>query len=275
MILTTPPSASGRSGGNFLEVPAGAGDGAAGAGADHAVRDPAVGVVPDLRAGGLVVAGRGGRVGELVRLVGAGDLGDEPVRDAVVALRAVRGDGGGRHHHFGAVGLEHGALVLAHLVRHHEDAAVALLLGHERQADAGVAGGGLHDGAAGQEFAGSFGLLDHLRRDAVLDRTAGVQVFQLHQDGGRDAIGHVVEFDERRMADEVQNGLGVLHRYKVTVSGRAGTSARPRLRQVRGLAVKRIARLKKLKSYALPAGMLLAAGYSSGSGSPCGSPRST
>jgi len=178
----------------------------------------AVSVTPDFRAGGLVVAARGRRIGKLVRLVGTGDFRDEPVRDTVVALRAVGRHGRWRDHYFGAISLKHGALVFAHLVRHHEDALVALLLGHQRQPYTGIARRRLNDGAAGQQCAGPFGLFDHFHRDTVLDGAARIDVFQFDQDRGFDAFRHVVELDERRVSDEVQDGLRVLHRYKVTVS---------------------------------------------------------
>jgi hypothetical protein len=101
------------------------------------------------------------------------------------------------------------------------------LLRHQGQSDAGVPGGGLDDGAAGLELPVALGFLDHLRRDAVLDGAAGVHVFQLHEDSGLDALGDVVELDERGVADEIQDRLGVLHGYQLTVLG-CRTGAGPR-----------------------------------------------
>src|SRR5690606_23759385 len=54
--------------GDLLEVPAGAADRPAGADARHEVRDAPLGLLPDLRPGGLVVRPRVLRVGVLVRL---------------------------------------------------------------------------------------------------------------------------------------------------------------------------------------------------------------
>ena len=73
----------------LLEVAGHAGDGAAGADAGDEHRDLAVGLLPDLRAGGAVVDLGVGEVGELVGPPGAGDLAGQPVGDAVVALRRV------------------------------------------------------------------------------------------------------------------------------------------------------------------------------------------
>ena len=143
----------------------------------------------------------------------------------------VRGDGGGRDDDLGAVGLEHVALVLADLVRAHEDAVVALALGDQGQADAGVAGRRLDDGAAGLERAGGLGGLDHPQRDAVLHRPAGVQVLDLGQHRGGDALGDVVELDERRVADEVGDVFGVLHRPSSQTPDSASAGARSRARR--------------------------------------------
>ena len=75
----------------------------------------------------------------LVGLEAAGDLLGEPVGDGVVALRRVVLDRGRRDHDLGAVGAQERDLLLAHLVRHDEDAAVALDRGRDGEADAGVA----------------------------------------------------------------------------------------------------------------------------------------
>ena len=87
-------------------------------------------------------------VGVLVGLVPPVDLGGESVRDLVVAARVFGVDGRRADDDLGAVGAEHGDLVAAHLVRHHEHAPVAALLGDERESDAGVAARRLDDRAA-------------------------------------------------------------------------------------------------------------------------------
>src|SRR5690606_7809473 len=75
--------------GDLLEVPAGAADRPAGADAGDEVGHLALGLLPDLRPGRAVVAGRVVRVGVLVRLPRAGDLPGEPVGDRVVRVRVV------------------------------------------------------------------------------------------------------------------------------------------------------------------------------------------
>ena len=89
-----------------LEVAADAADGAAGAHAGDEVRDPAVGLLPDLGAGLLVVGQRVVGVGVLVGLPGALGLAHQPVRGAVVAVGVVGGHSGRADDDLGAVGLQ-------------------------------------------------------------------------------------------------------------------------------------------------------------------------
>ncbi len=198
---------------DLLEVAAGAADRAAGADAGDEVGDPAVGLAPQLRAGGLVVAERVVRVGVLVRLPAAVDVPGEPVGDRVVGVRMVRFDRGRADHHLGAVRHQHVALVLADLVRADEHAVVAALLGHQRQAHTGVARGRLDDGAAGSQQPLGLGGVDHAHRDAVLDAAAGVEVLDLGEHPGAGVgRGDAAEPDQGGVADEVDHGVDVVHR---------------------------------------------------------------
>ncbi len=193
----------------LLQVAGHARHGAAGAQRDHDGIQLAAGLLPDLRPGGLVVGLGVGRVGVLVGLEPTRQLLGQPVGHRVVALRRLRLDGGRADHHLGAVGPQQRDLLLAHLVGHDEDAAVALDGGGDRQADAGVAGGGLDDGAARPQLAVPLGRLDHGQADPVLDRSARVQVLELGNDAGRQAAGHPLQADQRGVADQVENG-GIL-----------------------------------------------------------------
>ena len=126
-------------------------------------------------------------------------------------------DGGGADHDLGSVGPQHRDLLLAHLVGHHEDAAVALQRGCHSEADAGVAGGGLDDRAAGLELALGFGLLDHGEPDPVLDRAARVQILELCEQPRLHAAADRVQPHDRRVADELEHG-GIVpgHRRKLS-----------------------------------------------------------
>src|SRR3546814_10591625 len=79
-----------------------------------------------------------------------------------------------------------------------------------RQADAGVAGGRLHDRAAGLQLAGAFGILDHRERDAILDRAGGIGALALvpHLVIGAE---HPAQPNMRRVADRLQYRID-LHR---------------------------------------------------------------
>ena len=138
-------------------------------------------------------------------------LGHRVVRRRVVGLDRHRA-----HDHVGAVGLQQPDLLGRHLVGDHEDAAVAPLGRHDGQAHAGVAGGGLDDGAAGPEQALVLGPGDHGQGGAVLDAAAGVEHLQLGRHRAGQPLGHPVQPQEGRVADQVDQrtrdlGLGVGH----------------------------------------------------------------
>ena len=161
--------------GHLLQIAARTGDRAAGADACDEMGDLAVGVGPDLGSRRLVVADGTHRVGVLIGFPRAVDLLDEAVGHAVVAVRVVGRHRRRAHHDLSAVGAQHILLVLADLVRAHEDAFVAARLSDQRQADTGVARRRFDDGAAGLELAAGLGGLDHLDRDAVLALPPGLR----------------------------------------------------------------------------------------------------
>ncbi|CAM5647137.1 hypothetical protein SHIRM173S_03788 [Streptomyces hirsutus] len=195
-----------------LEVAPGPGDGAAGPDPGHEVGDLPLGLLPQLRAGGLVVAERVVGVGVLVGLPGPRRLTDQPVGDVVVRVGVLGVHRGRADDHFGPVRPQHVDLVQGDLVGAHEDALVPLLLGHDGQADTGVAAGRLDDGAARLQLSALLRRLDHAQGDAVLHRATGVEVLHLGQDGRPDAVGDVVEPHERGVADEADHRVVELHR---------------------------------------------------------------
>jgi hypothetical protein len=188
----------------LLEVATHAADSAAGAHAADEVGDLPFRLLPDLRAGGLVVGARVVRVGVLVGLPGALDLTHQAVGDAVVGVGVLGVDRRRAHDHFGAVRLQHVALVLGDLVRADEDALVALGLRHHRQADTGVARRRLDDRAARLQRPVRLGGFDHPQRDPVLHRAARVEVLHLGEHQRRGAVGGLGEAQQGGVADEVQ-----------------------------------------------------------------------
>ncbi len=189
----------------LLEVAPHPADRPPGADGDDEGVDLAFGLLPDLGARRLVVGVGVRHVRVLVGLEAPRNLFRKPRGDRVVALGRVRFDGGRCDHDLGTVGPQHRDLLLAHLVRHDEDAAVALQRGRDRKPDAGVARGRLDDRAPRAKLPFALCRLDHRQSDPVLDRTAGVQVLELRQQGGRDLSAEAVESDDRRPTDELED----------------------------------------------------------------------
>ena len=191
----------------FLEVAAGAADGAAGAHAADEMGDHAPGVVPDFGAGARVVRQRVVRVVVLVAQEGAGDVARQPLRHLDVAARIVGRHVGGADDDMCPHGPQHVDFFLGLLVGDGEHRLVAASGGKQRQAHAGVARGAFHDGGAGADLAAPLGLLDHVHADAVLDRAARAQELQLGVDRAGQLPGQLVQAHQRRVADRVQDAL--------------------------------------------------------------------
>ena len=107
-----------------------------------------------------------------------------------------------------AVGQHQAAAFNGHAVGHHQHEFVALHRGHHGQAHAGVARGGLDDGAAGLQLARLLGVFHHGQRNTVLDRAAGVAALGLDPDllaGLGHTLEQALETDVRGAADGLQN----------------------------------------------------------------------
>ncbi|MNI60575.1 hypothetical protein D3C73_1158020 [compost metagenome] len=151
------------------------------------------------------MCGRVVRVAELVDEVRARGLLGDGLGQVLVVLRVTLGHVRAGQAHFGTHRLQVEDLLPAHLVRHHQDQLVALLLGHQCQAQAGIAGGAFDQGGAGLQVAALFCRFDHRQADAILDRSARVGVFELQvelADAGVQALG----LDDRGLADEFEDG---------------------------------------------------------------------
>jgi len=196
---------------HLLQVAPGARDGATGAHTGDELGDPAARLLPQLRPRRLVVGEWIVRVGVLVGLPASGRFRRKPVRHPIVGPRVLRGNRGWADDDLGAVGPEHVDLVGADLVRTDEDAPVPTLLRHQRQTDACVATGGLDDGPTSLENPGLLGCVDHPDGDAVLDTAAGVEVLDLGQNRGPDALCHPAQPDQWRVADQAHDRFVVAH----------------------------------------------------------------
>ena len=147
----------------------------------------------------------GQRIGGIVELVGkegARQVARQARRVILVVLGMALAHVRARGVHFRAQGFQVQHFFRRHLVGHDENHAVALDAAHQGQADAGVAGGGLDDGAARLQAAVGFGRFDDGQADAVLDGTAGILRFQFQEQLAQARVepGH---FDQRGIADQL------------------------------------------------------------------------
>ena len=199
----------------LLEEQADAGQRAARAdGAGEGV-DLAVGLLPDLRAGGAVVAHP---VGDIVELVGPDrpvglapvQLLGEPAGQLHVVVRVLVGHG--RHRaQIGAHQPQHVHLLLALRLGDDDHGAVAAHVADQRQADPGVAGRALDDRPAGPQQALLLGVGDDRQRRPVLDAAARVEELALAQDLAARGVGDLVEAHQRRVADQIDEVLANVH----------------------------------------------------------------
>ncbi len=95
---------------------------------EHHGIDLAVHLFEDLRPGGGDVRGGVVRVAELVDEVRTRCFAGDPLSHVLVILGMTLGHVGAGQHHLGTHRLEVEDLLAAHLVRHHQDQAVAFLL---------------------------------------------------------------------------------------------------------------------------------------------------
>ena len=205
-------------------------DGAPGADPAHKGVDLAVGLLPNLGTGGQVV---GLGVVHVVVLVGVeaarcfrcDALGDLHVAFWVIVRQVGTGDDD-----LGAVRLEHVDLLLAHLVRHRADAPVPAHRCRHREPEAGVARSALHQRRSRPEQVCLLCPANHVPGHSVLDRSRGVVLLKLGQHRRHARIDHAIQLDQRCVADEIENGLGVLHAWNsppATVPDNCGVQILP------------------------------------------------
>ena len=207
----------------LLQIPAGAGERAARSDGRHKNIHLPARVLPDFRAGGLVVGFRIVRVRELAGHEAAGNFGGERFGLFHRALHSLRP---GREHQLCAVGGEQAAPLLTHAVRHGEDDAVAARTGDRRKADAGVAAGRLDDDGAGTELALGLCAQDHLQCDAVLGAAGGVHALQLHEDRRAQTtlFRKLPDLQQRGVADQLRDA--VIHVHSTLLSHKTSCTKR-------------------------------------------------
>src|SRR5690606_33831708 len=156
----------------------------------------------DLRRRGVAVPGGVGRVGELAGQEPAVFLG----QFARLAHHARSALGGRGQDDLGAIGAHELAALDREGLGHGGDEAVAARGADHGEGHAGVARGRLDHGVAGLEQAARFGVEDDGERQAVLDRAAGIEGFDLGVQGDA-RRRHAVEAHDGRAADGVEDAL--------------------------------------------------------------------
>ena len=145
-------------------------------------------------------------VAELVDEIGARGFAGDTCGQVLVVVRVALGHVRSGQDDFGAHRLEVEDLLAAHLVRDDQNQAVALLLGDQGQADAGVAGRAFDQGVAGLDASVALGGVDHAEADAILDRATRIVAFELEEQlaaAGVEALG----LDDRGIADQFEDAL--------------------------------------------------------------------
>ena len=178
---------------------AGAGDRAARADAGDEVVDLAVGVLPDLFAGRLLVDGGVRLVRKLRGEDGAVRRGHDLLRFVDGAAHSQRGFGQNKLRPESA---QQRAPLFGHGGGHRENDFVPAGGSDPGEPDSRVAGGSLDDRPSLGELARGDCGVDDGDRDAVLHRIRRIVEFELREDGRVGAVGESVDADEGRAANE-------------------------------------------------------------------------
>ena len=105
-----------------------------------------------------------------------------------------------------ALQAQHVLLLLALRFGNDDDRLEAQSIGNEREADPSVAGRALDDSAARLQHAARDHVLDNGEPGAIFHRPARIHEFGLAQDAASCRLRSVMQLDERRVADGVDDG---------------------------------------------------------------------
>ena len=191
----------------FLDDLGHAGDRAARPHPSHQDVHLTIGIAPYLLGGGLTVDHGVSGVLELLWHEGAGMAGDDLLGFPHGACHSLRPGGEDK------LRPENGEKLSSldgHGVGHGEDESVALGGADEGEGYAGVAAGRLDDQRILGDTAILLGRLDHGDADPVLNAAAGIEGLQLCHHRGLQPRGHLVQSDERGIADELRDIIGDL-----------------------------------------------------------------
>src|SRR5262249_42140075 len=110
---------------------------------------------------------------------------------------------------------DHGVfLLLALRPGHHHDHFVPARRADQREPDAGIARRAFNDHTARTQLTFSFRVLHDRQRRAILHALARVEKLSLAQNGAAGFFARALEFDQRRVADGVDNVGEVFHSHR-------------------------------------------------------------
>src|SRR5262249_30894300 len=141
---------------------------------------------------------------ELIDVKRVWNLLREARRHVLVVLRMPLADVAARDANFSAQRLEMQNLLLRHLVGNNQDGPITLRLRHQREPQAGIAGGRLDDRGAWLEPAVAFRRLNHGERNTILDRAGWILVFELNKEPAKSGI-EAGNLNQGRIANQAQN----------------------------------------------------------------------
>ena len=186
----------------FFEHLAHAGAGATGADRGNENVDLAVRVVPDFLGCCLRMDVRICRILELLRHPAIRGFLEDLLRFGDCTLHALRSR---REDKLGSEHGEEGAPLHAHSLGHGEDEFVSCGRRDESERDARVAAGRFDDDRFFFEDPLFLGVIDHRHADAILHAAERIEELALERDRGSGAFGDLVQFDQRRAADGLDN----------------------------------------------------------------------
>ena len=186
----------------FFQIFSNAGQRATSADACDENIDFAVRVAPDFRAGGRLVDGRVGRIGELQWHEAARNGGGQFLRFFDRAFHAFGAFG---QHEVCAIAADQFLAFDAHGFRHGNDDAVTACGTDSSQCNAGVAGGRFDDGGTGDQFAVGFSGIDHGFGNTVFGAPCRIEVLQFGKNCsvGIDVFAEAGDFQKRGIADQI------------------------------------------------------------------------
>ena len=161
-------------------------------------------LLPDFGAGRALVGQRIRRITKLIHVKGTWNFFRESRGHVLVIFRMTSRHIRSRDAHLGSERFHVRDFFLRHLIRNHQQNAIALGTGNEGQTQASIACSGLYDRATGLQFPLLLRRFDHRERDPVLDRAAGVLIFKLKKKVTRARV-ELRHLHQRRVANERQN----------------------------------------------------------------------